>query len=178
MDKNRIISIISVVILFTSCGTRKDEYDPYALSGNSNEDAQKSYFEVDFKKTESNLKTVHVKLNGTNGYDAIFDTGCSGMLISSVEFLTLIKSGTITENDYIGKATISIADGTEVEHPMYNIREVRVMDKNGKEHVVRDITATVIKNPVAEVLIGAAVIDNLANKSYTVDLKKDVIRFD
>lgn len=176
MEKNRIISIISVAILLTSCG-QKNEYDPYKVSDNSNEEVQKSYFEVDFKKTDLNLKTVHVKLNDTNGYDALFDTGCSDMLISSVEFLNLVKSGTITENDYIGDATISIADGTQVQHPMYKIREVKLVDKNGKEHIVSNVTATVIKNPVAEVLIGSTVIDNLAKKSYTVDLKESVIRF-
>ncbi len=173
------LPLLLVIFLITACDSKKNEYDPYALEDTSNKkQVEKTMFEVDFKKTDANLKTVHVKLNDANGYDALFDTGCSSMLISSLELIELIKSGTITKDDYVGDAPISIADGTQSKHPMYRIREVKIVDKKGKSHSVRDIVATVIDNPGADVLIGSAVIDNLAKKSYTIDLKKRVIRFE
>lgn len=179
MKKYTFFIMLPIAVLLSSCNSKSDKYDPYALTGNSNaESVAKSFFEIDFKKTDSNLKTIHVKLNDTNGYDAIFDTGCSGMLISSLEILELIKNGTISNDDYIGDAKISIADGTVVKHPMYNIREVKLIDKKGQSHSVRDVVATVVDNPEAEILIGSSIIDNLAKKSYTVDLKKKVIRFE
>lgn len=175
----KYIPLLFVVFIIAACGQKKNEYDPYALEDNSNKkQVETTAFEVDFKKTDTNLKTVHVKLNDANGYDALFDTGCSSMLISSLELVELIKSGTITKDDYVGDAPISIADGTQSKHPMYKIREVKIVDKKGKPHSVRDIIATVIDNPGADVLIGSAVIDNLAKKSYTIDLKKKVVRFE
>lgn len=178
MDIRKFISILSAATLLFSCGSRENEYDPYAVTADSTAVSNTSYFEVEFKKTDSNLKTVHVKLNDTNGYDALFDTGCSGMLISSLELVELLKNGTISSDDYMGDASVSIADGSVVKHPMYKIREVKMIDKNGKGHSVTDIVATVVDNPGADVLIGSAIIDNLAKKSYTVDLRKNLIRFE
>lgn len=173
-------SILSlIVLLFVSCDSKKNEYDPYAFEDKSNkEQHETTAFEIEFKKTDANLKTVHIKLNDVNGYDALFDTGCSSMLISSLELTELFKTGTITEDDYIGDAFTTIADGSKSPQPMYRIKEVKIVDKQGKSHSVRNIIATVVKNPVADVLIGSAIIDNLAKKSYTIDLKKNVIRFE
>lgn len=164
------------MVMTTACNTKKDEYDPYKINGKEKKVESKSSFEVSFKKTESNLKTIHIKLNN-NGYDALFDTGCSGMLISSYELMGLIKNNTISKSDYVGDAISSIADGSQIKSPIYNIKKVTVVDTNGKEHVLSDIRATVIDNIEADILVGSSVIDNLAKKSYTVDLSKKIIRF-
>lgn len=169
--------LLMVVALIYSCGPKKNEYDPYKIPSSSKKDVKKSSFEIEFKKTAANLKTVHIKLNGANGYDALFDTGCSGMLISKLECFDMAKSGTINQNDYIGKTRATIADGSEIEQPVYNIREVTVIDKDGKPHTLRDIKAAVVENLEADILIGNTIIDNLAKNSYTVDLNKKVIRF-
>ncbi|MDO4801001.1 MAG: hypothetical protein Q4A15_02425 [Prevotellaceae bacterium] len=163
--------------LITACNFKKDKYDPYKINGKEKKMESKSSFEVNFKKTESNLKTIHIKLNN-NGYDAIFDTGSSGMLISPLELIELMKTHTISDNDYIGVDNGSIADGSEIKIPIYNIKRVTVVDNNGKEHVLPDIQAAVVDNIAANILIGSSVIDNLAKKSYTVDLSKKVIRFE
>lgn len=167
-------------ISISSCNQAKDKYDPYntETSNDSTEITNSSYFEIDFKKTEANVKNIHVKLNDSNGYDALFDTGCSGMMISSLELIELIKSGTLTKDDYVGESTVSLADGSVITHPVYNIRSVSVTDKNGTVHTLNDIYATVAENPGADVIIGNAVIDNLAKNSYTVDLKNKVIKFE
>lgn len=166
-----------IVATLVSCNQKKNEYDPYKISSGTKKEVKKSSFEIEFKKTETNVKTVHIKLNGTNGYDAIFDTGCSGMLISNLEYIGMQKSGTITQNDYVGTERNSIADGSVVENPVVNIREVTLIDKEGKQHTLRDIKATVVENIAASILIGSSVIDNLAKNSYEVDLNKKIIIF-
>lgn len=163
--------------MLSACNSKKNEYDPYKINGTEKKVDSKSFFEVSFKKTDANLKTIHVKLNN-NGYDALFDTGCSGMLISSLELMELIKTNTISKSDYVGDAISTIADGSQIKNPMYKIKKVTVVDNNGKEHVLTDIQATVVDNIGADILVGSSVIDNLAKKSYTVDLSKKVIRFE
>jgi len=176
---NRIFLLALICVLFASCEQKKkNQYDPYSITDiSSKKQSSGAGFEVDFKKTGANLKTIHIKLNDTNGYDALFDTGCSGMLISELEFMELIKSKTITKDDYMGTATASIADGSEITNAVYNIRSITVVDKSGKPHTLNDIKATVVDNIAADILIGSSVIDNLAKNSYTVDLNKKVIRF-
>ncbi len=178
MNKYKYIAIACACLLIISCKSKKNEYDPYELTDiPDKEEISKSAFEIDFKKTGNNLKTIHVKFNDSNGHDALFDTGCSGLLISKLEFVELIKSKTITEDDYRGDSYGSIADGSVIKNPKYNIREISVTDKNGKVHALHDIEAVIVDNIEADILIGGSVIDNLAKNSYTVDLKNKVIRF-
>lgn len=178
--ENRIFSLLlSALVLLASCDSKKNGYDPYSISGGKGRaEASKASFEVPFKKIESNLKTIHINLNGKNSYDAIFDTGCSGVSISALEAVDLQKSGTLAEKDHTNDAVITMADGSQVVQPIYNLREITVVDKNGKEHTLRDIEASIVENLGAPILIGSSVIDNLARNSYTVDLKKRVIRFE
>lgn len=168
--------LFAILVTISSCSSKKDEYDPYKISTKEKKVESKSSFEVSFKETDSNVKTIHVKLNN-NGYDVLFDTGCSGVLISKLELVDLMKSGTLSETDRVGYVTSSIADGSLIRNPVYNIKKVTIVDNKGKEHTLTDIQATVVENASADILIGTSVIDNLAKKSYTVDLRKKVIIF-
>lgn len=173
----KIVLLLMSIIFMASCGP-KATYDPFNISSNNDSVATYSKsFDVDFKRTESNIKTIHVKLNDAVSYDAIFDTGCSGMLISQLEFVNLLKAGTIRQNDYLDNVYSTYADGSTVENIRYNIHEVAVTDKNGQEHVISNVAVTIVENMDATVLVGSAIIDNLATRSYTVDLENNVIRF-
>lgn len=172
--------VLTMIVLIQSCNSKNNEYDPYKISGGTvkKKEASKTAFEVEFKRTEANLKTIHINLNGSNSYDAIFDTGCSGVSISIQEANDMVKQGKLSLSDRIGRGRAQIADGSVIEQDVFNLKEVSVTDKNGNVHTLRDIQATVGANPWAAILIGTSVIDNLARKSYTVDLKKNVIRFE
>ena len=100
------------------------------------------------------------------------------MMIATLELVELFKSGTLTKDDYIGETYVTLADGTGLTHQVYNIRSVSVTDRSGETHTLRDIRATVTENPAAAIIIGNAVIDNLAKNNYTVDLKNKVIKFE
>lgn len=175
----KIVLLSMAIALCASCGQKgKYTYDPNNIKSDTTK-VQKNAdaFEIDFKNTASNVKTVHVKLNDANGYDALFDTGCSDLLISQLEYVDMLKSGTISQSDYVGTSKSSIADGSEPENPVVNIRVITFIDKNGKSHSLSNINATVVENPGADILIGNEIIDNLAKHSYEVDLSNKVIRF-
>lgn len=134
-------------------------------------------FTIAFEETQSGVKTVHLKFNDTASFNAIFDTGCSGLLISMQEALSLVKAGTLSLSDRIGTQQSSIANGEIMENEVFNIHTVTITDVNGKAHTLNDIPATVANNPGAPVLVGNIVIDQLAKKSYTIDLSRRVIVF-
>lgn len=173
----KYVFLILVTCVMSACDSKKNEYDPYNINGMEKKVESKTSFEVKFKKTDANLKTIHVKLNNT-GHDVIFDTGCSGVSISSLELVELLKEGTITQKDYNGSIQCEIADGSKKEVPMYNINKITVVDTKGQEHTLSNVVAMVEENPDAMILVGSSVIDNLAKKSYTVNLSKKVIRFE
>lgn len=173
----KYIFLILVTCVMSACNSKKDEYNPYKINGKEKKVESKTSFEVKYKKTDANLKTIHVKFNNT-GHDVIFDTGCSGVSISSLELDELKKEGTITLADYKGGIENEIADGSKYVVPVYNINKITIVDTKGQEHTLSNVLATVEENPNAVILVGSSVIDNLAKKSYTVDLSKKVIRFE
>lgn len=173
--------MLASISLLTSCNSKKAEYDPYNIGEeiDTTKVVSKGVFEVEFKDAGNYTKIIHVKLNDAAGFDALFDTGCSYVSISQIEAAPLIKAGTLSESDYSGKdIPISIADGTTGYKKVYKLKAVSVIDTKGQVHTLYDVPTTIEANPRATFLLGTYVIDNLAKKSYTVDLKKSVIRFE
>lgn len=170
-------------LLLFSCNEKRTSYIPVDEVGDSISTSQEkdkilssTSFKIPYKDSHG-VKLIHVKLNDTAGFDAIFDTGCSGMLISLQEASALAKYGTLTKLDRLGSAEASIASGEVIENAVFNIHEVSLVDTEGKSHVVNDVPVTIIENPRADVLVGNAIIDQLAKYAYTIDLQERVIVF-
>lgn len=124
-------------------------------------------------KLEGGVKYVSVKINGLST-DMIFDTGCSMTLISMLEAQQLIKRGLLSEDDFLGTAQASIADGSVVEDAIFNIKTLELTD--GSQTIVcHDVLTQVSSNAEAPVLLGNGVLDRVA--SYTIDNEQKVIRF-
>lgn len=184
---DRIILFVVMAFLVSSCNHRRTSYVPDDVYDNDTvlvdeetsveEETESGGFKVAYKSTDNGVKTIHVKLNDAAGFDAIFDTGCSGLLISLQEAMSLVKAGTFTDDDLIGKQQSVIADGGIVENVVFRIKEVTLVDTEGKPHTLYDVPATVVENPGAPMLVGNVVIDQLAEYSYTIDLKNHEIIF-
>ena len=179
-----IIIWLFLLSLFASCTENKTSYIPTEDNTDSissqesvSDDMKGECFSIAYKKTKSGVKTVHVKFNDSAGFDAIFDTGCGGMLISLQEAMSLVKSGTLTPSDSLGSQKATIANGEIVENAVFRIHEVTLVDTNGQAHTIYDVPVSIVENPGADVLIGNIVIDHLAEYSYTIDLKRNVIIF-
>ena len=167
--------LVAVIMNIVSC--KKTVYNPDAIESKWSDSISATSFEIPFKVTESDVKTIHVKLN-TNGYDVLFDTGCSTVLISSHEIEDMLKQHTLTLSDFIDEVSVAtIADGSTLINHVVNIHTITVVDNKGEEHVLRDVKATVVDKPTADILIGTSVIDRLCKKSYTVDLERKIIIF-
>lgn len=121
--------------------------------------------------TERNgVKYVKVSVNGF-GFEMIFDTGCSGALISVAEANYLYQKGYLTQDDIIGLTQSQIADGSIVENMVVNLKEV-ILD--GKIRCT-DVTATVSANNNAPLLLGNEVLNRVA--AYAVDNENQTINF-
>lgn len=116
------------------------------------------------------VKYVSVSVNGF-GFEMIFDTGCSGTLISVAEANYLYQKGYLTQDDIIGVAKSQIADGRIVENMVINLKEV-ILD--GKIRCT-DVKATVSANNNAPLLLGNEVLNRVV--AYVVDNENQTINF-
>lgn len=122
-------------------------------------------------REECGVKIVEVRVNGIP-MDMIFDTGCSGTLISLAEANYLADKGLLAEEDFIGTASSVIADGSVVENTMIILRHVEV----GGAVYCDDVVATVSPNVDAPLLMGNEILDRV--KSFTVDnVDKNIILY-
>lgn len=121
-------------------------------------------------RNENGVKFVQVKVNGV-GFDMIFDTGCSGALISVAEANYLYQKGKLTEEDFLGTERSQIADGSIVEDMVVNLKEVVIND----QILCPNVQATVSSNINAPLLLGNEVLDRLA--TITIDNTNETLNF-
>lgn len=148
-----VVFLLSSLFLI-SCGNKKQS-PPVDLSktGNSKE------VRVPFTE-KAGIKTIPVKLNGLE-VEMVYDSGCSGMQLSSLEVASLYKNGKFSEGDVRGAALSQIADGSIVKNVVINIREVEIGGSNGV--VLKNVEATMAENPGAPIMIGNSVFDKVAS---------------
>lgn len=121
--------------------------------------------------TEQNgVKYVKVSVNDYS-FKMIFDTGCSGTLISIAEANLLYARNILTDEDFMGTTHSQIADGNIVENMVINLKEVVIDEK------IRctNVTATVSGNNNAPLLLGNEILDRVA--AYSVDNQNKTINF-
>ncbi len=163
--KKLILLLLPLCLL--SCGPRTPKKPPIDLS------AAKTRNVVEVKYDNyAGVKTIPVKINGIV-LDMIYDTGCSGISLSLTELRYLAKQGKIQESDLLGQTQAMIADGSIVEKGCVLLREVEIGGPHGV--VVRNVEASIHMNEEAPVLLGNAVLDEVA--SVEVDNDNGVIRF-
>lgn len=121
-------------------------------------------------RNEDGVKYVSVKVNGV-GFDMIFDTGCSGALISVAEANYLYQKGKLTQDDILGMSQSQIADGSIVENMVVNLKEVTIND----QILCPDVKATVSNNIKAPLLLGNEILDRLA--TIKIDNERDALIF-
>lgn len=116
------------------------------------------------------VKYVDVAVNGF-GFQMIFDTGCSGTLISVAEARYLYEKGYLTDDDFLGVTKAQIADGSIVENMVINLKEVVIGDRI----LCKNVQATVSANNNAPLLLGNEVLNRVA--AYAVDNENKTINF-
>lgn len=160
------------ICLLCSCGGEKKKPVYVGLEETSGESlyAQSGDEIVVPFRNENGVKYVPVKVNGV-GFEMIFDTGCSGALISVAEANYLYQKGKLTEADFIGTTKAQIADGSIVNNMVVNLKEVIIDDKIFCDNVV----ATVSGNINAPLLLGNEILDRLA--TITIDNENETLNF-
>ena len=167
ISSRRIAIFCSVIMMVVvSACEKKASKPPYNLGLDTRTCISIPYEEF------GGVKVIPVKLNGIT-MNMIYDTGCSGINLSLNELQTLCKNGKLDQNDILGSSYSRIADGSIVEDGTINIKKIEIGDEDGL--VLENVQASVALNQRAPILLGNAVLDELA--SVEVDNVEKTINF-
>jgi clan AA aspartic protease (TIGR02281 family) len=104
---------------------------------------------------------VPVAINGQLTLDFIVDSGAADVSIPADVVLTLIRTGTLAEADFLDSQTYRMADGSTVPSQRFRIRSLKVGDT-----VLENVTGSVA--PVAgSLLLGQSFLTRF--KSWSID---------
>jgi predicted aspartyl protease len=81
---------------------------------------------------------VPVKINDRLILDFVVDSGAADVQIPNDVFRTLLRTGTISQEDFLGTGTYVLADGTKVPGDRYLLRKMEVGN-----YVVRNVVASI-----------------------------------
>ena len=110
---------------------------------------------------------VPVQINRAITLKFILDSGASDVLIPADVFLTLLRTGTVSEGDFLGSQTYSLADGSKLKGTRFIIRELRVGNQ-----AATDVVASV--GPVSgDLLLGLSFLSKFG--AVTLDNERHVL---
>lgn len=122
--------------------------------------------EVSFRQRGGTF-VVPVIVNNAIRLNFTLDTGAADVSIPADVVMTLMRTGTISDNDFLGKQTYVLADGSEVPSLAFRIRSLRVGDK-----VVENVTGSVAPSS-GSLLLGQSFLKHF--RSWSIDNQRMVL---
>lgn len=125
---------------------------------------------IPMKKT-GGVYEIPITINGALKINFIFDAGAADVSISSDVALTLIRTGTVKNEDFIGTETYKFADGSTAKSRVFIIKEIELGNKK-----VFNVKASISNSLTAPLLLGQSVLNRFGR--VTIDYKNQVIIFE
>jgi predicted aspartyl protease len=111
--------------------------------------------------------TVPVLINRAITLNFVLDSGASDVLIPADVFLTLLRTGTVSQSDFLDSQTYSLADGSKLKGARFIIRELRVGGQ-----IATDVVASV--GPITgDLLLGLSFLSRFG--TVTLDNDRHVL---
>lgn len=124
--------------------------------------AKKKKTVIQMTKSPSGTYDIPVELNGVLKISFIFDSGASDVTISPDIALTLIKTGTITDNDFIGKQQYRFANGATATSEVFILHEIKIGD-----YKIKNVRASISNSINAPMLLGQSMLQRIGK--FTID---------
>lgn len=124
---------------------------------------------VKLKKT-GGVYEIPVELNGVLKISFIFDSGASDVSISPDVALTLMRTGTIDDDDWMEGQYYRFADGTYAKSMRFKLKSVNVGGI-----IIKDVTCSISNNLEAPMLLGQSVLSRFGKYTFDYSSKKLII---
>lgn len=116
---------------------------------------------------DGGVYTVPVRINDVLTLDFIIDSGAAEVMVPADVALTLLRTGTITQDDFLPGQTYRLADGSSTKSKRFNIKELRIGD-----YAVRNVSAG-INDIEGMLLLGQSFLSKVP--SWSQDNKRGVL---
>ena len=93
--------------------------------------------EVALARNSGGTLTVPVRINGMPPMGFVVDSGATAVMIPADVVMTLLRTGTLHEGDFLGNQTYVLADGSKLPSFNFRIRSLKVGDV-----MVQNVTAS------------------------------------
>lgn len=120
-------------------------------------------------RKENGVYLVPITVNGLN-LDFVFDTGASSISLSAAEATVMARQGKITEDDVVGEAQFSDANGDVSVGTIVTLRTVQIGDIT-----LHNVEASVVDNIQAPLLLGQTALSKFGK--VTIDYNNNTIEF-
>lgn len=105
--------------------------------------------------------TLPVKINSVITLNFILDSGAAEVNIPADVALTLIRTGTIKEEDFLPGETYTLADGSKTKSPRFNIQKIEIGGQ-----IIQNVSAS-IGSVNSSLLLGQSLLSRL--QSWSID---------
>jgi clan AA aspartic protease (TIGR02281 family) len=116
---------------------------------------------------EHGTMEVPVIINGKISLNFTIDSGATDVCIPANVFYSLSRDGTVSSQDYLGKRTYQLADGSRESAQRFRIRSLRVGSLE-----LRDVAASVVPS-AGSLLLGQSFLSRL--RSWSIDNERQVL---
>jgi hypothetical protein len=128
--------------------------------------AQTPNLDVRLEK-QGGVLVVPVRINNAIDLNFVVDSGAADVSIPADVVLTLMRTGTISDDEFLGKRDYTLADGTVVPSTMFRIRSLKVGNR-----VLENVTASVAGDK-GLLLLGQSFLSRF--KSWHIDNKRQAL---
>jgi predicted aspartyl protease len=118
---------------------------------------------------EGGTYVVPVLVNGAITLDFVVDSGAADVSIPADVVMTLMRTGTLKEADFLGEKTYVLADGSKVPSQTFRIRSLKVGNK-----VLENVNGS-IASVQGGLLLGQSFLGRF--KSWSIDNAKHALVF-
>ncbi len=95
---------------------------------------------------DGGVYVVPVRFNEAITLNAVVDSGATDVSVPADVVMTLVRTGTITDDDFLGEQTYRLADGSQVPSQRFRLRSLKVGDIaiENVEASIADVKATIL----------------------------------
>ena len=116
---------------------------------------------------EAGVYVVPVRINETITLNAIVDSGAGDVSIPADVVLTLMRTKTVSQKDFLGKQIYVLADGSKIPSQQFRIQSLKVGNKT-----INNVVAS-ISSVKGEILLGQSFLSRF--KSWSIDNEQHVL---
>lgn len=122
-------------------------------------------------RIQNDVYYVPVEINNVLKIEFILDTGASELFLSPEIAATLLRTNTLSEQDFIGNTVYRFANGKTESCRRYKLKSVRIGNIT-----IKDVSCAIANNIIGDMLLGQSFLSKLGNFEINYSTNEIIIK--